>query len=283
MEYTLQVDGVGKTYGSGKNAIHALRNVSLVIPPGEVVGLVGPNGAGKTTLLKLITGLTQPDGGRILLFGQQRDETTHRRIGFLPENPRFFKKITARELIVLSHRLCGGNKADRQVETVLSAVELLDAADRPVHDYSRGMRQRVGLAQALVHQPDFLILDEPMSGIDPSGRERVKSLLKDYCTPKRSVLFSSHDLGDVEDLCTRVVWVENGLVRLDAPIIDIQKQSVFEVHWQKRNRVNRRLVEDEIALWALLDEIRVSDGQLLRIQRGLARRIEELLEIGRRI
>lgn len=282
MEYVLQLEELQKTYRSGAKAVSALQDVSLSVPAGQVVGLVGPNGAGKTTLMKAVTGLTRPDRGKVLLFGRPRDASINGRLGYLPEDPQFFKNITARELVSFSHRLCGGGRKDQRVEDVLSMVGLLDAADRPVLSFSKGMKQRVGLAQALVHEPDLLILDEPMSGLDPGGRSRIKSILKEYCAPDRSILFSSHDLGDVEDLCSRVVWVEKGQVRLDASIVEMQKQSAFEVHWQKRNRVSDRRVRDEAELWSLLDEIRVSGGHLLRIQRCLSQRIDELLEIGRK-
>jgi len=281
MKVMLHLEKVRKTYGKGKHAVKALGHISLSIPAGQVVGLVGPNGAGKTTLLKVITGLTHPDEGRVELFDESRTELNRRHIGFLPENPQFFKNISARELILFSLRLCKGDCSSQNVESLLNLVGLLDAADRPIRHYSKGMKQRVGLAQALAHQPHFLILDEPMSGLDPGGRELIKSILREYCTPKRAILFSSHDLGDVEDLCSRVIWVEGGQIRLDAPILEIQKQSLFEVHWQKQGRARSKEVADEAELWSLLDEIRVSGGQILRIQRALVKRINHLLDIGR--
>ncbi len=283
MENILCLEEIEKTYGKGKRSVKALSNVSLSIPYGQVVGLVGPNGAGKSTLLKVITGLTHTDRGQILLFGQPRNEKNNRHIGYLPENPQFFKNISAREFVSFSLRLGGDAYSTQRIDSILSLVDLLKDADRPIRDYSKGMRQRVGLAQALVHQPRFLILDEPMSGLDPGGRDRIKAVLREYCSPERSVLFSSHDLGDVEDLCSRVLWVESGQIRLDAPIMEIVKQSAFEVSWLKKGRMRSRHVSDEVGLWSLLDEIRVSGCQLLHVRRGMVKRINDLLEIGRKL
>ena len=277
----MQLEDISKSYGKGKQLVKALRNVSFSIHSGQLVGLIGPNGAGKTTLLKVITALTRPDAGRVLLFGQPRSGENNRHLGFLPENPQFFRNITAREMIAFSLELCGIKADADRVRTVLDKVDLLDVGDRPIRTYSKGMRQRIGLAQALAHEPAFLILDEPMSGLDPGSRARMKSILKEYCTGGRSILFSSHDLGDVEDLCSRVLWVENGSIRIDAPIPEILKQSGFDVTWEKNGRTRRQQAAEEGQLWSLLDEIRVSGGHLLRVQRGMAQRIEDLLEIGR--
>lgn len=282
MDFILRLMGIVKTYGRGKRSVRALSDISLDLPFGQIIGLVGPNGAGKSTLLKVVSGLTHSDQGQVLLFGQEQNVKNNRYIGFLPENPQFFKNISGRELISFSLRLCACPASDQQVESILEQVGVLDAADRPIREYSKGMRQRIGLAQALAHQPSLLILDEPMSGLDSAGRTCIKSILKQYCNGGRSILFSSHDLSDVEDLCSRIVWVDNGHIRLDAPILDIQKQSAFEILWQKNSKMYCHQAEDEASLWTSLDGVRVSDGQLLRVSRQLSQRLDDLLRIGRK-
>lgn len=277
----LSIVTIMKTYGKGEKRVEALKGLSLEIPTGQVVGLVGPNGAGKTTLLKIILGLSHADRGRVLFMGHERTESDKSLIGYLPENPQFLKNISAREFLAFSLRLAGRDFSWKKVDEILSKVDLLGDGGRPIRTLSKGMRQRIGLAQALIHEPLLLVLDEPMSGLDPGGREMVKDVLRSYVSKDRSILFSSHELNDVEDICNRVLWVEKGLLRLDAPIIEIQKQSDFEIHWQKNGRVRVQYAEDEAELWLLIDEIRVSSGHLLRIQRRLSKRIESLLEIGR--
>jgi ABC-2 type transport system ATP-binding protein len=283
METMLRLEKVSKRFGKGKKAVDALREVSLEIPAGQIAGLVGPNGAGKTTLLKILTGLTRADRGQAFLCGRERGSADNALVGFLPENPQFFKNIHARELLALSLRLAGNDFNWSLVDGALERVGLQGEGHRPIRDFSKGMRQRIGLAQAIIHDPLVLILDEPMSGLDPGGRILIKEILRNFCRSDRCILFSSHDLNDVEDLCSRVIWVEKGQVRLDAPIIDMQKQSGFEVHWQKNGRIRIQQVGDQAALWSLIDEIRISSGHLIRIVRRLSTRIDELLEIGRRV
>jgi ABC-2 type transport system ATP-binding protein len=190
-----------------------LDDLDLEVRAGEVMGYIGPNGAGKTTTLKLLTGLHKPTRGNAWIFGVPVEQIeSRRRLGFLPEQPYFFDYLTGLETLEMAGRLSGlpGREADARARRWLGRVGISDAANRRVRKYSKGMLQRLGLAAALLHEPDLLILDEPMSGLDPMGRREVRDLLLEQRARGVTVLFSSHILPDVETLCDRVAIVVEG-------------------------------------------------------------------------
>jgi ABC-2 type transport system ATP-binding protein len=192
----------------------ALDALSLEIHVGGVFGLLGPNGAGKSTTLKLLMNLLWPTSGRAEVFGfSPGDVEARRRIGFLPENPTFYDYLTAEELLAYYAGLFGlrGQDRARRARSVLDEVGLDEAARRrPIRTYSKGMVQRVGLAQALVNEPALVVLDEPMSGLDPIGRREVREVILRLRDAGRTVLFSSHILSDAESLCSRVGILSRG-------------------------------------------------------------------------
>jgi ABC-2 type transport system ATP-binding protein len=192
----------------------ALDGLTLEVPPGGVFGLLGPNGAGKSTTLKLLLNLLRPTSGRASLFGlDPGDIRAHARAGFLPENPTFYGYLTAEELLTYFAGLFGFPAADCRSRSVdiLNRVGLGEAdRRRPLRQYSKGMIQRVGLAQALVNDPELVILDEPMSGLDPVGRREVREIILALRDEGRTVLFSSHILSDAELLCSRVGILAKG-------------------------------------------------------------------------
>jgi ABC-2 type transport system ATP-binding protein len=191
----------------------ALDGVSLEIPAGGVFGLLGPNGAGKTTTLKLLLDLLRPTSGSVELLGKPPgDVDARRRLGFLPENPTFYDYLTAEELLTYFAGLFGYDAAERRrrAERVLDRVGLAADRRRPMRQYSKGMIQRVGLAQALVNDPELIVLDEPMSGLDPIGRREVRELILELRDQGRTILFSSHILSDAELLCSRVGILAKG-------------------------------------------------------------------------
>jgi ABC-2 type transport system ATP-binding protein len=193
----------------------ALDDVSIEVPEGGVFGLLGPNGAGKSTTLKLIVGLLRPTAGRAEVFGQSpRDVSSRTRLGFLPENPSFYDELTAEELLQYFAGLCGYKSRDRseRAARLLDLVGLGDDRRRRLRQYSKGMVQRVGIAQALVNDPALVILDEPMSGLDPAGRHDVRQIILRLRDEGRTVIFSSHILPDAELLCTRVGILAKGRV-----------------------------------------------------------------------
>ena len=184
-----------------------LEALDLEVQRGEVMGYIGPNGAGKTTTLKLLTGLHKPTRGSAWIFGEPiGSATSRRRIGFLPEQPYFYEYLSGLEYLELAGRLSGlgGREAGDRAKHWLGRLSIADAANRRLRKYSKGMLQRIGLAAALIHSPDLLILDEPMSGLDPLGRRETRDLLLEQRDRGVTVLLSSHILPDVEMLCDRV-------------------------------------------------------------------------------
>jgi ABC-2 type transport system ATP-binding protein len=190
-----------------------VRGISFEVRENEIFGFLGPNGAGKTTTIKMLVGLIFPTRGSASIFGLPvSDPRARRRVGFLPENPYLYQYLTALELMDLCGRLVGLKSADRRAKgrELIERVGLAHAADRAVRKYSKGMMQRLGLAQALLGDPELLILDEPMTGLDPIGRKEVRDLLLAEKKRGRTLFFSSHILSDVEMLCDRVAIVHRG-------------------------------------------------------------------------
>jgi ABC-2 type transport system ATP-binding protein len=207
----------------------ALDALSFDIPVGGVFGLLGPNGAGKSTTLKLLVDLLRPTSGRAEVLGRPPGDTsTRRRLGFLPENPTFYDHLSAEELLTYFAGLFGFTGADRlrRATAVLDRVGLEADRRRPIRQYSKGMVQRVGLAQALVNDPELIILDEPMSGLDPIGRRDVRSMIGDLGRDGRTVLFSSHILSDAEELCERVAILAKGQLVVSGRVSELTTQEV---------------------------------------------------------
>ncbi len=195
--------------------VEAVRGVSFTVRRGEIFGFLGPNGAGKTTTIKMLTGLIAPTGGEASLFGHPvRSPAARERLGFLPENPYVYPYLTPREFVELCGKLSGmsGASLASRAQAVLDQVGIAYAADRPVRRLSKGMLQRTGLAAALVSDPEMLILDEPMSGLDPVGRKEVRDLIFAERDRGRTIFFSTHILTDVEAMCDRVAILRDGKV-----------------------------------------------------------------------
>jgi ABC-2 type transport system ATP-binding protein len=236
MDAVLEVKKLGKTFRkpfTGKT-VEAVKEVSLSVARGEIFGFLGPNGAGKTTTIKMLTGLISMSRGSatILGFPVPHPEAMGR-VGFLPENPYVYPYLTPREFVSLCGELNGlrGAALQDRVRSSLERTGVAYAMDRSVRALSKGMLQRVGLAAALVHDPELLILDEPMSGLDPVGRKEVRDLIVDERAGGRTVFFSSHVLSDVEMICDRVCILRKGEVVVAGAIRDLLKQDVrrFEV------------------------------------------------------
>lgn len=193
----------------------AVRDLSLTVEPGQVYGLLGPNGSGKSTTLKIILGLVWPSGGSAMIFGRDSSEVRSRAaVGFLPENPYFYKYLTGAETLHFYGKLCGlqGAQLRRRTGELLDLVGLQDARDRRLSGYSKGMLQRIGLAQALVHEPRLLVLDEPTAGVDPAGSRDIRDLILDLKRRGITVLLSSHLLAQVQEICDRVGILANGVL-----------------------------------------------------------------------
>jgi ABC-2 type transport system ATP-binding protein len=191
----------------------ALVGLDLEVNAGEVFGFLGPNGAGKTTTMNVLLGFVPPTSGAAYLFGiDVRQPIARQRIGYLPEMTYYYKFLTAEELLRFYAKIFGlpRGETDRRIDELLKLVELEHARKRPIKSYSKGMQQRVGLAQALINNPDLLILDEPTSGLDPLGRMKVREIIQRLKNEGKTVFFSSHELGEVETVCDRVAIIHQG-------------------------------------------------------------------------
>ena len=191
----------------------ALHGLDLEVRAGEVFGFLGPNGAGKTTTMNVLLGFVPPTSGAAYLFGiDVRQPIARQRIGYLPELTYYYKFLTAEELLRFYAKIFGLSRPemDRRIPELLKLVELEPAAKRPIKSYSKGMQQRVGLAQALINNPDLLVLDEPTSGLDPLGRMKVREIIQRLKNEGKTVFFSSHELGEVESVCDRVAIIHQG-------------------------------------------------------------------------
>ena len=230
-EALIRVEALHKEFRLGllRKRVTAVRGVSFAVERGDIFGFLGPNGAGKTTTIKMLTGLIAPTGGSATIFGETVPSPhAMRRVGFLPENPYIYPYLTPTEFVELCARLSGlSSRAARdRSRTVLEQVGILYAADRPVGRLSKGMLQRTGLAAALVADPELLILDEPMSGLDPVGRKEVRDLIVEERRRGRTIFFSTHILNDVETLCDRVTILRRGQVVVSGRLGELLNREV---------------------------------------------------------
>jgi ABC-2 type transport system ATP-binding protein len=231
-DLAIKCQGLTKRYGS----VLALDGLDLEVPPHVVFGFLGPNGAGKTTTIKILAGLISATRGEALLAGQRvspRDPSSRRRVGYLPEDPSFYNWMTATEYLRFMAGLLGigGDQARVRAEELLHLVDLREAARRRVGGFSRGMRQRLGIAQALLGQPEVLLLDEPSSALDPLGRRDVLALIE-RLAGERTVFMSTHILADVERVCAQVAIINHGKLVAQASQEELRRRyaaPVFEI------------------------------------------------------
>jgi ABC-2 type transport system ATP-binding protein len=219
----LELAGVTKDYAIGVRGfkLRALDNFSLRVPAGEAWGLAGPNGSGKSTTLKLMLGLTRPTAGACRIFGQPSELPAARQsIGYLPESPAFPAHLTGLEAVRFAGRLCGlsGAQLDRQARAMLELTGLAEAAERRTETYSKGMLQRLGLAQALVHDPAILVLDEPTAGVDLAGSTWICGLLQRLKAQGKTLVVTSHQLSQLEETCDAVVILDRGRLVFSSPM-----------------------------------------------------------------
>jgi ABC-2 type transport system ATP-binding protein len=213
--------------GIGQAARLAVDGLTLNVNTGEVFGFLGPNGAGKTTTMNVLLGFVNATGGEARLFGVNvREPIARQRIGYLPELTYYYKFLTAEELLRFYGRIFGIPRAEteRRIDNLLKLVELEAVRKRTIKTYSKGMQQRIGLAQALINNPDLLILDEPTSGLDPVGRMKVREIIQRLKNDGKTVFFSSHELGEVETVCDRVAILHEGKLKVEGRVSDLMQQ-----------------------------------------------------------
>lgn len=216
-----------RTRELGQPIKQAVNDLNLEVFPGEVFGFLGPNGAGKTTTMNVLLGFVGATSGDAYLFGENvREPIARQRIGYLPEQTYYYKFLTAEEILRFYARIfrLPRPETERRIDALIKLVDLEHARKRPLKTYSKGMQQRVGLAQALINNPDLLILDEPTSGLDPVGRMKVREIIQRLKNEGKTVFFSSHELGEVETICDRVAILHQGQVRVEGRVDALLKE-----------------------------------------------------------
>ena len=275
----LEIEKVDQSFRSGfwMKQIQVLHSVSLKVPEKSISGFLGANGAGKTTLIHLIAGLRKPVRGQIRVMGYQATTTEARAcLGYLPERPYFYEHLTGEGLLEYFGALSGMKRlrVRERITEVLAVVRMSEARQVELKNYSKGMLQRIGIAQALLHDPQFLVLDEPMSGLDPLGRKEIRELMIQLASEGRSIFFSTHFIPDVESLCDRVVLIQKGKIIGAGPIREfigdqgVQTEIIFSnlsLDRAKSLAVFATLRELPDSLRGVLDEKENSDQVLMKL------------------
>ena len=231
----------------GMKTVEAVRSITLAVPEGSLYGFIGPNGAGKTTTIKTLMGLLRPTSGTVRLMGKDpRDPSSRLQVGFQPEQPYFYDYLTGIELLKFYGRLSGlsGQELSRRIDEACGLCKVESGwLSRRLRTYSKGMSQRLGLAQSILHRPKLLILDEPMSGLDPIGRRDVRLAMLELHKAGTTIFYSSHVLSDVEEVCTHAAMVVRGTLRVEGALADILNDPADPEHRQKLEDILAREVE----------------------------------------
>jgi ABC-2 type transport system ATP-binding protein len=258
-EPILKADHLSKWYGQ----VIGLNDVSVDVPPG-ITGLLGPNGAGKSTFMKLITGQLKPSKGSVQVLGEPiwRNPKLYFRIGFCPEQDAFYERMTGLEWVSALVRLNGYSESESRAAAMhsLEQVDLIEAADKRIGAYSKGMRQRVKLAQALVHDPELLILDEPLGGMDPIGRRKTIRMVRDWARQGKSILVSSHILHEIESMTSNILLINNGRILAEGNVHQIRALIDTHPHTVHIKAADPRGLAREFLTRADVISMRFTDG-----------------------
>lgn len=269
----LSVENLRKSYRKGfiPKRVEVLRGVSFTLQAGAITGFLGGNGAGKTTTIKCLLELAFADSGKVEFFGKpELNPEIKSRIGFLPERPYFYEYLTGYEFLrfygELSTKL-PRKQLNERIDVLLKRVNLSYAKDRPLRSYSKGMLQRVGIAQALIHQPEFVILDEPMTGLDPDGRWEVTEIIRETAKAGTAVFFSSHLLNDAEKICTHLVILSDGMVRYEGPVDKLLERSHAGtmIRFMQKGELRVELIADK-DIQKRIDDLRAQRADIMEIR-----------------
>ena len=257
----------------------ALRGVNLRVPRGSFYSLIGSNGAGKTTLLKAIAGLISLQEGRVELFGTTPQEAVGKgMVGYLPEHPAFFPHQTAFQQLRFLSRLSPSGETP-ELDDLLRLFDLHGVRDRKVKTFSEGMVQQLAIAQILLQDSELFLLDEPFRALDPPGRRALKDVLVEIRRRGKTVIMSSQDLDDVEELSTHILCLREGRVVMDKALAEINGDAPYEVEYRKGTPPGERAclsVQGQEGLWRFLDELKGDGGELLSVRKSVRRKLEDL-------
>lgn len=288
MNFAIETIDLSKSYRSGfwMTKFQALSNLNLKVEQGEIFGFVGPNGAGKTTTIKILAGLQEATGGSAKLLGlPTSDASSRHQLGFLPERPYFYTHVSARELLRFYGRLFGiyGSDLERRIDVLLDRVGMTEFSTSPLGKYSKGMLQRIGLCQALLHEPAILIFDEPMSGLDPIGRALVRDVILEEREKGKTVFFSSHVLSDVEAVSDRVGILVKGELRGVGTVDELTgtTHKRFECSFACSEKIS---FGDSVECLGSLQKIQIGEEKLfdlMELLRAKGASIEQIIPIRR--
>ncbi|MCC7391107.1 ABC transporter ATP-binding protein [Candidatus Sumerlaeota bacterium] len=263
----IEVNNLVVEYGSRGHPTRAVNDVSFSVNAGECVGFIGPNGAGKSTTMKVLLGFMFPKSGSVKLFGNEPGAVAARqRLGYLPEVTLYYPFMKARELLFLYGGLQGMTRAQlkERIPGLLAQVGLEGRGDSQLKNFSKGMQQRVGIAQAIIADPELLILDELSSGLDPVGRHDLRDVMLDLKARKRTIFFSSHELSEVETLCDRVIMINKGRVVMESPVAELMKPlNIFEVEHELEGKRDTITVNGAEKFNATLTDILSRGGRII--------------------
>lgn len=271
----VEVEALTKSYRSPmtRKKVEALKDVSFAIHSGVITGFLGANGAGKTTTIKCLLELAFADSGKTIFFGKPGlTNEAKSKIGFLPERPYFYDYLTGREFLRFYGQISGRiprADLDGRAQSLLDRVGLAHAGDRPLRGYSKGMLQRIGIAQALIHKPEFIILDEPMTGLDPDGRHEVREIIREVAAQGTAVFFSSHHLSDAESLCERLVILKKGHLVFEGRTDTLMNQvdSTWHILYVKKGggQTEQMNVSNLDVLQKQIDSLRSSGNEIREV------------------
>ena len=224
----IEIKNLSKSYDGIDNVVNDL---SLAIPTGSIFGFLGPNGAGKTTTIKMLVGINRADSGIVIIGGKSPfDPRTRENMGFMPEEPHFYDQLTGLEFMSFSNRLfkISDSSSSDKLEKILKKVGIYEARHNKIRHYSKGMKQRLGFAQALVNDPKYIFLDEPLEGLDPIGRLEIKTILSNIKNEGKTIFFNSHILSDVEHICDQIGIIHKGELVYSGPVDKFRKDKTLE-------------------------------------------------------
>ncbi len=279
-DHVVQIEAIRKVFRVGfwGRRVTAVDQLSLDVRRGEVFGFLGPNGAGKTTTIKMLMGLIYPSSGQARIFGHPvGDPAAKAKLGFLPESPYFYDYLTSQEFLSFYGHLFGlwGTTLNKRVDELLELVGMTHARDLQLRKFSKGMLQRVGIAQALINDPELVVLDEPMSGLDPIGRKEVRDLIFRLKESGKTVMFSSHILHDAELLCDRVAMIMKGKLVACGPVTELIEQGATH---QVEVVVDHLTPEGLEHLRPLSDKVVTQGGRVMVVLRG-SQQVDSALEV----